>query len=133
MELVESIDYDTSKYGPLTRGGAVAVLRAPPSSTGGCASSATEHPDGLVTEIGTGLNTRFDRVDNGQVHWIDLDQPDTIELRRRFFTDTARRRMMAGSVLDEDWLDAVAAEPGPYFFAAEGAARARAARARRQR
>jgi hypothetical protein len=24
-------------------------------------------------EIGTGFNTRFDRVDNGQVHWIDLD------------------------------------------------------------
>jgi O-methyltransferase involved in polyketide biosynthesis len=73
-----------------------------------------------VVEIGTGLNTRFDRVDNGRVRWIDLDLPDTIELRRRFFTDTARRHMMAGSALDEDWLDAVAAQPGPYFFAVEG-------------
>jgi O-methyltransferase involved in polyketide biosynthesis len=71
-------------------------------------------------EIGTGLNTRFDRVDNGQVHWIDLDLPDTIELRRRFFTDSGRRRMVAASVLDEDWLPAVRDSPGPYFFVADG-------------
>src|SRR6185437_1910941 len=45
-----------------------------------------------------------DRVDNGQVHWFDLDLPDTIELRRSFFADTGRRRMVAASVLDEDWL-----------------------------
>ena len=73
-----------------------------------------------MVEIGTGLNTRFDRVDNGQVHWIDLDLPDTIELRRKFFADSGRRRMVAASVLDDDWLPAVAAAPGPYFFAAEG-------------
>jgi O-methyltransferase involved in polyketide biosynthesis len=73
-----------------------------------------------VVEIGTGLNTRFERVDSGQVHWIDLDLPDTIELRGKFFADTARRRMVAGSVLDERWLDNVAQFPGPYFFVAEG-------------
>ena len=55
-------------------------------------------------ELGTGLNTRFERVDNGSVHWIDLDLPDTIALRRRFFSDTERRRMIAASLLDEDWL-----------------------------
>jgi O-methyltransferase involved in polyketide biosynthesis len=73
-----------------------------------------------VVEIGTGLNTRFERVDNGQVHWIDLDLPDTMELRREFFADTDRRRMIAASILDEDWLPAVAQSPGPYFFVAEG-------------
>ena len=71
-------------------------------------------------EIGTGLNTRFERVDNGQVHWFDLDLPDTIELRRTFFADTERRRMVAASVLDEDWLPAVAQSRGPYFFVADG-------------
>jgi O-methyltransferase involved in polyketide biosynthesis len=73
-----------------------------------------------VVELGTGLNTRFERVDNGQVHWFDLDLPDTIELRRNFFADTGRRRMIAASVLDEDWLPAVAQSQGPYFFVADG-------------
>jgi O-methyltransferase involved in polyketide biosynthesis len=71
-------------------------------------------------ELGTGLNTRFERTDNGSVRWIDLDLPDTIELRRRFFTDTDRRRMLTASLLDEDWLPEVEALPGPYFFVADG-------------
>ena len=79
-----------------------------------------EHPAGTVVELGTGLNTRFERTDNGSVHWIDLDLPDTIELRRRFFADTDRRRMLAGSLLDEDWLAEAEALPGPYFFVADG-------------
>ena len=78
------------------------------------------HPDGTVVELGTGLNTRFERTDNGSVHWIDLDLPDTIELRRRFFADTERRRMIAASLTDEDWLADVARRPGPYFFVSDG-------------
>jgi O-methyltransferase involved in polyketide biosynthesis len=79
-----------------------------------------EHPAGTVVELGTGLNTRFERLDNGACHWIDLDLPDTIAVRRRFFADAGRRRMVAASVLDAGWHDAVAAFPGPYFFVCEG-------------
>jgi len=71
-------------------------------------------------ELATSLNTRFERVDNGQVHWFDLDLADTIDLRRAFFADTERRRMVAASVLDEHWLPVVAPSQGPYFFVAEG-------------
>jgi len=78
------------------------------------------HPAATVVELGTGLNTRFERTDNGSVHWIDLDLPDTIELRRRFFADTERRRMIAASLTDEDWLADVARRPGPYFFVSDG-------------
>ena len=79
----------------------------------------TAHPTGTVVEVGTGLNTRFDRLDNGAVHWFDLDLPDTIALRRRFFADRQRRTMLVGSVLDTDWFDTVAAAPGPYLFVCE--------------
>jgi O-methyltransferase involved in polyketide biosynthesis len=78
------------------------------------------HPAGTVVELGTGLNTRFERTDNGSVHWVDLDLPDTIALRRRYFADTERRRMIAASLLDEEWLAEVAALPGPYFFVSDG-------------
>ena len=118
VEIVESVDFDTAKYGR-DWGGAVSVLRTAIFDWWVRAFVA-EHPAGTVVEIGTGLNTRFDRVDNGQVHWIDLDLPDTIELRRKFFADSGRRRMVAASVLDDDWLPAVRDSPGPYFFAADG-------------
>lgn len=117
-EILASVDFDTGKYGR-GWGGGITVLR---TAIFDCLVSdfLTEHPDGTVVEIGTGLNTRFDRVDNGRVRWIDLDLPDTIELRRRFFADSDRRRMVAASVLDQDWLPVVEASPGPYFFVAEG-------------
>jgi O-methyltransferase involved in polyketide biosynthesis len=117
-EMVQSIDYDAAKYGGGV-GGSVTVLRTAIIDFW-VRSFLAAHPAGTVIEIGTGLNTRFERVDNGQVHWFDLDLPDTIELRRAFFADTSRRRMVAASVLDQDWLPAVAQSRGPYFFVADG-------------
>ena len=117
-EMLESIDYDAARYGR-GAGGFVTVLRTAILDFW-VRGFLAAHPAATVVELGTGLNTRFERVDNGQVHWFDLDLPDTIELRRNFFADTGRRRMIAASVLDEDWLPAVAQSQGPYFFVADG-------------
>ncbi len=42
------------------------------------------HPQAVVVHIGCGLDSRFERVDNGEVEWYDLDLPEVIELRRKF-------------------------------------------------
>jgi O-methyltransferase involved in polyketide biosynthesis len=118
VEMLRSIDYDAAKYGP-GAGGSVTVLRTAIIDFW-VRSFLAAHPAATVVELGTGLNTRFERVDNGQVHWFDLDLPDTIELRRTFFADTERRRMIAASALDEDWLPVIARSRGPYFFVADG-------------
>lgn len=118
VEMVEAIDFDEAKYG---RAGLAAVLVLRTAIFDSWVRTfLDQHPAGTVVEIGTGLNTRFERVDNGTMNWIDLDLPDTIELRRRFFTDSARRRMVAGSFLDDGWLQTVAELPGPYFFVSDG-------------
>ena len=117
-EIVASVDFDVAKYGQ-GWGGFITVPRTAIFDTL-VSDFLAGHPAGTVIEIGTGLNTRFERVDNGRVHWIDLDLPDTIELRRTFFADTDRRRMVAASALDEDWLVTVQDSAGPYFFVADG-------------
>ncbi|PXF40744.1 Tetracenomycin polyketide synthesis O-methyltransferase TcmP [Gracilariopsis chorda] len=76
-------------------------------------------PNGTVVEVGCGLNTRFERLDNGTVRWFDLDLPDVIELRRRFFQDEERRRMFAGSVADTEWIHVVKEAGGPWFIVSE--------------
>src|SRR5205823_9824230 len=118
VELLQSIDYDAAKYGR-SAGGLITVLRTAIIDFW-VREFLAAHPAATVVELGTGLNARFERVDSGQVHWFDLDLPDTIELRRNFFADTGRRRMVAASVLDEDWLPVVAQSQGPYFFVAAG-------------
>jgi O-methyltransferase involved in polyketide biosynthesis len=117
-ELVRAIDFDPATYDQSFMSFAVLIRTMILDWWVGQFLAA--HPDGTVVELGTGLNTRFERTDNGSAHWIDLDLPDTIELRRRFFTDTGRRRMLAASLLDEDWRTEVARCPGPYFFVSDG-------------
>ena len=118
VELVRAIDFDPATYDQSFM--SFAVLIRTMILDWWIRQFLAAHPDGTVVELGTGLNTRFERTDNGSVHWIDLDLPDTIELRRRFFADTGRRRMLAASLLDEDWLADAARSPGPYFFVSDG-------------
>ncbi|MCO6009389.1 class I SAM-dependent methyltransferase [Actinoallomurus purpureus] len=65
----------------------------------------TEHPDGQVVALGEGLETQFWRVDNGRVRWLTVDLPETVELRARLLPDDPpRRRTLACSALDEEWM-----------------------------
>lgn len=61
------------------------------------------HPEATIVNIGCGLDTTFDRVDNGRLHWIDLDLPDTIDLRRKYIPESERRRFISKSVFDQSW------------------------------
>ena len=79
----------------------------------------SRHPAGTVIELGCGLNTRYERLDNGQASWIELDLPDVIELRRRYFSDTDRRRMLVANMTGTRWLDLVEEAGGPWCFVAE--------------
>lgn len=118
LEIVNSIDYDFSKFddSPMLFGSVLRTLVLDQWVR----DFLTLHPAGTVIEIGAGLNTRFERVDNGRLHWVDLDLPDAMALRRNFFKESSRHRMIAGSVLDGYWVSVVRELPGPYFFVIEG-------------
>ena len=86
----------------------------------------SRHPEAVVVHIGCGLDSRFERVDNGQVEWYDLDLPEVIELRRKLFGDEGERHHVLGcSVLEDAWLEVVSAHsmrlhyPRPFLFLAE--------------
>jgi O-methyltransferase involved in polyketide biosynthesis len=81
----------------------------------------SRHPDSVVVHIGCGLDSRFERVDNGQVEWYDLDLPDVIELRRELLGDERERyHLLACSVFDSAWLEALKVHsPRPFLFLAE--------------
>lgn len=116
VELVDAIDYDFEKFrGPSLLG---SVLRAA-IFDGYVRAFLADHPEATVVDIGCGLSTRFHRLDNGRLRWFDLDVPDTIALRRRFFDDGERYTMIAGSVFESDWFAQVAEYPGPYFLLSE--------------
>ena len=79
-------------------------------------------PEAVVVHVGCGLDTRFERVDNGKAEWYDLDLLEVIQLRRNLFGhDRPRQHSLACSVLDHAWLDTVSTHhPRPFLFLAEG-------------
>jgi O-methyltransferase involved in polyketide biosynthesis len=121
VEIVRSIDYDFDRFRRetvITQ--ATACVRATVFDRW-VRDFLGRHPDGVVVEIGSGLDTRFERLDNGQVRWFDLDMPDSMQVRRRFFQEGPRRKFIESSVLDRGWIDTVKQTGSEhYFFIAEG-------------
>ncbi|MBN1532041.1 MAG: class I SAM-dependent methyltransferase [Spirochaetes bacterium] len=76
------------------------------------------HPGATIVNIGCGLDTTFERVDNGSIRWYDLDLPDVIELRRRFIGEDDRRRFIVSSFLDDAWLSTLSIHDTILFVAA---------------
>jgi len=55
------------------------------------------YPNGLCINVGCGLTASFEQVaDAGG--WIDLDLPEVIAIRRQFFVETPRHRMIEGDI-----------------------------------
>jgi O-methyltransferase involved in polyketide biosynthesis len=79
----------------------------------------SRHPTGTIVDVGCGLDTTFERVDNGFVRWFDLDLPSVIALRSQYLQESDRRCFISGSVLDTAWLSEVAAH-GPVLLIMAG-------------
>lgn len=77
-----------------------------------------KHPKATIVNVGCGLDTTFDRVDNGSLYWYDLDFPDVIDLRRKFISENGRRKFIASSFLDERWFNQIHIEDNILFMAA---------------
>ncbi len=78
-----------------------------------------ENPNGVVVNLGCGLDTRLHRLDNGKVEWYELDLPEAIEIRRQFFQENGRYRFIAKDVFDFTWMDEIPNDR-PTVFIAEG-------------
>jgi O-methyltransferase involved in polyketide biosynthesis len=79
-----------------------------------------QHPDAVILHLGCGLDSRCQRIGRRQTHWFDLDLPDVIALRRKFYPETENYRMIPSSVTDPAWLEQVTPTGHPVLVVAEG-------------
>lgn len=79
-----------------------------------------QYPGAIVINLGCGLDTRFSRVDNGRIHWYDLDLDEPIRIRRHFFAETERYEMIARSVFDYTWTREISRDDEAVLIIAEG-------------
>ena len=106
--LIERLDYDfaglAKKISPLSR--AAWIMRALTVDRV-IREFLLTSPQGTIINLGCGLDTTFERVDNGELTWYDLDLPDVIALRSRLIPQSERRHFIAGSLLEPEWLQQV--------------------------
>lgn len=81
-----------------------------------------KYPNAVCINMGCGMDDRFTRVDNKQIIWFDVDLPDSIEVRRKIYSDTERRKMISANVLETNWIKAIRQTVGeqPVIVIAEG-------------
>jgi O-methyltransferase involved in polyketide biosynthesis len=106
VELLERIDYPFEERFGAPRAAQWQALRAR-TFDDEVRRFLAGHPDGTVVALGEGLETEFWRVDNGSVSWVTVELPETLAVRADLLPQPERVRTIAGSALDEAWMDEV--------------------------
>ncbi len=115
IEVVDRLDYDFADSGRGVRLHAVRVA----TFDAAVRRFLGSHPAATVVALGEGLETQFWRLDNGQVRWLTVDVPETMDLRHRLLPDGPRQSSHRGSALNLDWV-AQLDPTGPILVTAQG-------------
>ncbi len=119
VEMVERIEYDFSKFDKAWMSQVGVAIRTKLLDEATMAF-INKYPDSVIINIGAGLDTRFFRVDNDRIRWYELDLPESIHIRKKFFNETDRYRMIAKSVFDYSWIKQIDTFTDSVLIIAEG-------------
>ncbi len=118
-DLVNKLDYDFSTLSEnINEGSQVGWIARSIHIDRTVKKFLEKHPRATIVNIGCGLDTTFDRVDNGSILWYELDMPDVIALRSKLIPESERRKYISSSFLDTAWLDQLIIEDNILFIAA---------------
>ncbi|WP_416192744.1 class I SAM-dependent methyltransferase [Neisseria sp. CCUG12390] len=117
--MLDLIDYDFSRF-----------ETAKMSQVGCCARAAiidsevcrflNRNGDGVVVQLGAGLDARFERVGRPPVTaWYDLDLPEVMAVRRCLLPESGNH-YLDGSMFDEEWAHLAAVHGKPVLVVIEG-------------
>ena len=76
-------------------------------------------PEAVVLHAGCGLDSRCLRVESGKRLWFDVDFPEVIQERKRYFTETEQYQMIASDIREKEWLSRIP-EGKPAIIVMEG-------------
>lgn len=121
VAIIDQIDYDYSRI-RLQGHDEVGIIMRQNKFDSFVRDFLARYPQAVVVHIGCGLDTRFDRVDDGGVEWFDMDLPAVMALRSKLIhSECSRYHTLVTSVFDDGWLEEVCRfAPRPFMFLAEG-------------
>jgi len=116
-EILGMIDYDFEKLKDF--GNEIMVARAKQFDVW-LQKFLKTNPNATVLNLGCGLDTRISRIHPpSTVRWFDIDYPEVIEIRKKFFSNQPGYEMVPSSVTDPGWLENIP-DNNPVMIIAEG-------------
>lgn len=81
-----------------------------------------KYPNGIIVELGCGLETTYYRHDYGKSVWYGVDLPNVISYRKELLGTSEGYTTIAGDAFSEDWMQQIrAAHPdAPILVTASG-------------
>ncbi|MEA5506455.1 class I SAM-dependent methyltransferase [Halotia wernerae UHCC 0503] len=120
VEMQDKIDYDFSKYihGWASQLGTVLRAKAIDDAV---KKFIANHPNTTIINLGAGLCTRFFRINNGELHWYEVDFPEVIELKQKLIHENHRYKLISCSILESTWISQIETKANqPLFIIMEG-------------
>jgi len=118
-QVIEQIDYDFSSLRVPTGTRLTVCLRAKKMDEY-ISQFLAQNPRGTVLHLGCGLDSRCVRVEAGEAQWYDLDLPEVIAIREKFFEQKENYHMIPASVTNFEWMNTVTYKDKGVFVVAEG-------------
>lgn len=63
-------------------------------------------PEAVVLHIGCGMDSRAERI-GSKAKWYDIDFPEVIEQRKRYYCESESYKMLAADVREDNWLEKI--------------------------
>lgn len=118
-EIIEKVSFDLSSIDKSKRLAIYMTMRAMQFDEI-AKSFISEHPNGIIITLGCGLDSRVDRIEHKNCKWYDLDFPEVIDIRKGFYTETDKYRMIPSSATELSWLDKIEYNNEDVLVIAEG-------------
>ena len=64
-------------------------------------------PNAIILHLGCGMDGRIERVGTKQHTWYDIDFPDVIAERKRYYKENSAYHMIASDVRNTTWIDSL--------------------------
>jgi O-methyltransferase involved in polyketide biosynthesis len=116
-DIVEKLDIDITKY--KSPGNKIFAVRAKQYDKW-AEDFIAKNQNAVVVHLGCGLDARITRVNPPiSVTWFDIDYPEVITWRKKFYSETKEYKMIEASITTQSWLETIPSYR-PVFIMAEG-------------